>query len=145
MEGKGAVDKLIEMLRRHEGVKHKVYLDTEGLETIGVGRNISATGLGLSDDEVDYLLQNDITRVEDELDRTFPWFSDLNDARRDAMISLGFNLGLPRLLKFKNALASMSEGSFDEAADHFLDSRWATQVKGRAIELTDMIRSGDYV
>ncbi len=139
------MDKLIEMLRRHEGVEHKVYLDTEGLETIGVGRNISATGLGLSDDEVDYLLQNDITRVEDELDRAFPWFSDLDDARRDAMISLGFNLGLPRLLKFKNALASMSEGSFDEAADHFLDSKWAIQVKGRAIELTDMIRSGDYV
>lgn len=138
------MDKLIEMLRRHEGVEKHVYLDTEGLETIGVGRNISKTGLGLSDDEVDYLLQNDISRVTAELIKALPWLSTLNEARRDAMISLGFNLGLPRLLLFKNALDSMSSGDFDAAADHFLDSRWATQVKGRAIELTDMIRSGEY-
>jgi len=38
----------------------------------------------------------------------------------------------------------MSSGDFESAAEHFLDSRWATQVKGRAIELTDMIRSGEY-
>ena len=61
------MDKLIEMLRRHEGVEKHVYLDTEGLETIGVGRNVSKTGLGLSDDEVNYLLQNDISRVIKEL------------------------------------------------------------------------------
>ena len=60
------------------------------------------------------------------------------------MISLGFNLGLPRLLQFKNALQSMSSSDFEAAAEHFLDSKWATQVKGRAIELTDMIRSGEY-
>jgi len=138
-------DRLIEMLRRHEGVKHKVYLDTEGLETIGVGRNISETGLGLTDDEVDYLLQNDISRVEKELNAAFSWYWELNQARKDAMISLGFNLGLPRLLKFKNALESMSNAKFDDAADHFLDSKWATQVKNRAIELTDIIRSGEYV
>jgi lysozyme len=138
------MSKLIEMLRRHEGVETHVYLDTENLETIGVGRNISKTGLGLSDDEVNYLLQNDISRVINELSGAFPWFSGLNEARKDAMISLGFNLGLPRLLKFKNALGSMKENDFEAAADHFLDSRWATQVKGRAIELTDMIRSGEY-
>ena len=137
-------DRLIEMLRRHEGVEKHVYLDTEGLETIGVGRNITKTGLGLSDDEVNYLLQNDISRVIKELSGAFPWFSGLNEARKDAMISLGFNLGLPRLLQFKNALESMSSGDFESAAEHFLDSRWATQVKGRAIELTDMIRSGEY-
>lgn len=138
-------DRLIEMLRRHEGVRKTVYLDTENLETIGVGRNISATGLGLSDDEIDYLLKNDISRVEAELNAVFPWFWELNEARKDAMISLGFNLGLPRLLQFKNALESMGYGKFDDAADHFLDSKWATQVKGRAVEITDMIRSGEYV
>jgi len=138
------MDKLIELLRRHEGVEKHVYLDTENLETIGVGRNISKTGLGLSDDEINLMLQNDISRTVKELDGAFSWFSELNEARRDAMISLGFNLGLPRLLKFTNALQSMSTGDFGAAAEHFLDSRWATQVKGRAIELTDMIRSGEY-
>ena len=47
---------LIEQLRRHEGVRSTVYKCTAGFETIGVGRNISESGLGLSDDEIDYLL-----------------------------------------------------------------------------------------
>ena len=58
---------LIEMLKRHEGVRSKVYMCSAGYETIGVGRNIADSGLGLSDDEIDYLLNNDIERVRQEL------------------------------------------------------------------------------
>ena len=61
------MNELIEMLRRHEGVRDKVYLCSAGYETIGVGRNISEDGLGLSEDEIDYLLNNDIKRVREEL------------------------------------------------------------------------------
>ena len=50
---------LIDMVKRHEGVKSHVYKCTQGFETIGVGRNISESGLGLSPDEIDYLLHND--------------------------------------------------------------------------------------
>ena len=57
-------DKIIEMLRLHEGVKTHVYSDHLGYETIGVGRCIKeGVGLGLSDDEIDYLLTNDVNRV----------------------------------------------------------------------------------
>ena len=58
--------KLIEQLRLHEGVEHKPYTDTVGKLTIGVGRNLDDRGL--SDDEIDYILANDIKIVEDELD-----------------------------------------------------------------------------
>ena len=54
---------LIDMLKLHEGVRSKSYLCSAGFETIGVGRNISESGLGLSDDEINYLLANDIERV----------------------------------------------------------------------------------
>ena len=71
------MSKLVEMIKRHEGVKSKVYLCSAGYETIGVGRNISESGLGLSDDEIDYLLQNDIQRVKEELKDTYFWFGAL--------------------------------------------------------------------
>ena len=58
---------LISMLKRHEGVRSKVYMCSANYETIAVGRNISESGLGLSDDEIDYLLNNDIKRVKEEL------------------------------------------------------------------------------
>lgn len=138
-------DKLIKMLKVHEGVETYAYKCSENKTTIGVGRNVDKNGgLGLSDDEVDYLLQNDINRVILELNSEYDWFSDLDDIRQDAMIDISFNLGQTRLRAFKNALAAMSEGDWDEAADQFMDSRWSEQVGIRAKNLTEMIRSGAY-
>jgi len=102
-------------------------------------------GLGLSHDEIEYRLQNDVKRCIEELDSNFPLYRNLCEARRDAMINLCFNLGLPRLKKFVKALAAMEAGNYQEAAVEFLDSRWAKQVGARALEVTHMIRSGEYV
>jgi len=138
-------DELIEMLKVHEGVELYAYKCSENKTTIGVGRNVDkAGGLGLSDDEVDYLLQNDIDRVILELDSEYDWFSDLDDVRQDAMIDISFNLGQTRLRAFKKALSAMSEGDWDEAANQFMDSRWSEQVGIRAKNLTEMIRIGAY-
>lgn len=140
------MQKLLDMLKRHEGVMYYVYDDHLGYATIGVGRCIEKNvGLGLSHDEIEYLLQNDVKRCIEELDANFPWYRNLCEARRDAMINLCFNLGLPRLKKFVKALAAMEAGNYEEAAVEFLDSRWAKQVGTRALEVTHMIRSGEYV
>ena len=139
------MDKLLAMLKRHEGVETHAYECSEGKVTVGVGRNIDqAGGMGLSDDEIDYLLQNDVERVIKELAAEYPWFSDLDDVRRHAMVDISFNLGATRLRLFKRALAAMETGNYKEAATEFLDSRWAKQVGSRALELTDMISSGEY-
>jgi lysozyme len=137
-------DQLIDMLKRHEGVRSHVYLCSAGYETLGVGRNISESGLGITEDEIDFLLMNDITRVKQELTDTYFWFPALNEARQDAMIDICFNLGLTRLRGFVKAIEAMSREQFDIAADEFMDSRWATQVGNRAVEVTEMIRTGDY-
>ena len=138
-------DKLLEMLKRHEGVRSHVYLCSAGYETIGVGRNISKSGLGMSADEVDYLLENDIERVIKELSSEYPWFKDLDDVRKDAMIDISFNLGATRLRGFKRALAAMEVADYKTAAKEFLDSKWSRDVKGRATELCYMIEMGSYL
>ena len=135
---------LIKMLKRHEGVRSKVYMCSANFETIAVGRNISESGLGLSTDEIDYLLNNDINRVREELTDEYFWFPALNEARQAAMIDISFNLGATKLRLFVLALEAMANEKFDLAADEFLNSKWATQVGNRAIEVTDMIRSGQW-
>lgn len=138
------MSKLIEQLKLHEGVRNFAYKCSADMITIGVGRNIDENGgLGLSMDEIDYLLANDIQRCRTELE-TFSWFDDLDSVRQDALINLCFNLGMTRLLGFKNALARMAEGKYQEAADEFLDSRWATQVGYRANDVAEMIKTGRY-
>ena len=138
------MSKLSDQLRIHEGVRSHAYKCSANMITVGVGRNIDENGgLGLSDDEIDYLLENDITRCRKELE-TYSWFSDLDEVRQDALINMCFNLGLSRLANFKNALASMEIGAYADAAEHFLDSRWASQVGNRAQEVAYMIRTGEY-
>jgi len=144
------MEKLIEQLKRQEGVKRHGYRDTNGLLHIGCGRNIDGDtarkGPGLSMREIDEMLQNDIEASIKELSKTYPWFNDLEDgARKDAVINLHFNMGGPTLAKFKKALGHMKAGNHSEAAVEFLDSRWAKQVKGRSLEVTDMILTNTYV
>ena len=142
---------LIEMLKRHEGEvvtngRHLIYKCSAGHWTIGIGRNVDLNGgLGLSDDEVDYLLENDIMRVIKELSSEYPWFNDLDDVRKDAMIDISFNLGATRFRGFKNALSAMESADYTLAAKEFLDSKWSRDVKGRSHELASMIETGKYL
>jgi lysozyme len=139
-------EKLLEMLKRHEGVEHHIYRCSAGFWTLGAGRNVDPQGgLGLSDDEVDYLLQNDIERVIKELSAEYRWFNSLDDVRKDAMIDISFNLGATRLRGFKRALAAMEVADYKTAAKEFLDSKWSQGRKGRATELCYMIETGNYL
>jgi|TARA_R110000803_G_scaffold147817_1_gene213283 lysozyme len=138
------MNRLIEMLRRHEGVRDKVYMCSAGYETIGVGRNISESGLGLSDDEIDYLLNNDINRCREELSREYFWFNTLDVVRKEALIDLSFNIGQTKLRGFVKALECMAENNFEKAGEEFYDSKWAKQVGDRSLEICQMIKSGEY-
>ncbi len=116
-------DKLRQQIRMHEGVEHKVYEDTEGIKTVGVGRNLEDRGL--SDDEIDYLLSNDIDICVKELEQTFDWYDDLDDIRKRVLIDMMFNLGMPRLKGFVNMLKAIEAGAWKNAAVEMLDSKWA--------------------
>ena len=139
-------DRLINMLKMHEGVETHAYQCSANKITIGVGRNVDPVdGLGLSQDEIEYLLKNDIDRVRVELGDEYEWFDDLVPARQDAMIDISFNLGATRLRKFKKALKAMANEDYEKAANEFMDSRWSEQVGRRAYTVTQMIRKGSYV
>ena len=145
------MEKLLEMLKRHEGEvktngRHVAYKCSAGYWTLGVGRNVDPNGgIGLSDDEVNYLLENDILRVIKELSTEYRWFNSLDDVRKDAMIDISFNLGATRLRGFKRALAAMEVADYKTAAKEFLDSKWSRDVKGRSHELAHMIETGEYL
>jgi lysozyme len=137
------VNRLHRLLIRHEGFVSKPYEDTTGNITIGVGRNLDS--VGLSRDEVLYLLNNDIERCDRELRHNFKWYLTLCRVRQDAIINLCFNLGITKLLTFKKALAAMEQEDFELAAEEFLDSKWAKQVgPTRSEDIAYMVSSGRY-
>ena len=134
---------LIEQLKRHEGIKLTPYKCTSDKLTIGVGRNLE--DVGISEEEAEMLLQNDIQRAVSQLKERFPWTLELDEVRFAALINFTFNVGIGTVSKFVNAMALLKGKKYDMAADEFLNSRWAKQVGGRALELTDLIKTGEYV
>ena len=134
-------NRFIDQLRIHEGVEKTVYNDSEGIPPLGVGRNLRDRGL--SDDEIDYLLSNDIDIVVDELDKVMPWWKDLDEVRQRVLCDLVFNLGMPRFSGFKKSISYMKQQMWDQAADELLDSKWARQVGSRAQTLSEMMRTGN--
>lgn len=128
---------------RDEGKISYAYQDSLGYLTIGVGRLIDRRkGGGLSNDEIDYLLENDIDRVYTDVRNNIPWFDDLTDARQRALCNMCFQLGIGGLLKFKITLGLMRAGKFDEAAQNALKSKWAAQTPQRAKRIAKMIQEG---
>lgn len=137
---------LIKILKRHEGAENFVYLCTENRYTIGVGRNVdNRGGLGLSEDEIDYLLSNDIVRCIKEINKEYVWFGDLDEVRTEAVIDAFFCLGATRFRGFHKMIEAFERADYKEAATQLLDSRFAEQTGNRATELAEMIETGKYV
>ena len=131
---------LIEELKRDEGVVLTLYKCSAGKNTIGVGRNVDDRGI--TEDESDYLLGNDIDLCVDELEDNFTWYKNLSDARQRVLVNMCFNLGLTRLLGFKKFLAALEAEDWDRAAEEMLDSKWAVQVGPRSTRLRDLLLEG---
>lgn len=137
---------LDKQLRGDEGFKRTVYRCSQGYLTIGVGRNVdpSQPGTGLRDDEIAYMLNNDIDERIDALTRALPWFQDLDDARKGVLVNMSF-MGVAKLLAFKKTLEFVRLGMYGHAAEEMLDSLWAKQVGERALRLSQQMRSGKWV
>jgi lysozyme len=132
------ISALRDQLIADEGLRLKPYLDTKGILTIGVGRNLA--DMGISHDEAMALLDNDIASHAADLDRELPWWSRLDAARQLVIANMAFNLGIQRLLMFKKMLDHLARGEYDAAADEMQASAWAGQVGARAARLIATMR-----
>ena len=137
------IAELAENLKRHEGYQQHNYLCPAGATSVGYGRNLDQAkgGLGISEEEAEYLLVNDIKRSIEECER-FSWWTETPMSKRLVIIELAFQLGWGRLTGFTRMLTAMSKGIFTTAADELLDSNFArSQVPGRAKELAERLRA----
>jgi len=139
--------KLAEQLKRHEGAitkdgRHFPYICPANKMTIGYGRNIEERGI--SEDEAEYLLNNDIKLSKAELTKAFPWFNKLAAERQAVLINMHFNIGLARLKGFAKALAAIERGDYKAASLEMLDSKWARLVGNRATELAKQMETGQW-
>lgn len=130
-----------ETIKHDEGEVLHAYQDHLGYWTIGYGRLIDERrGGGISRKEAEYLLDNDIMRVVDELAKRTGLLEHPEPVQH-ALVNMAFQLGVNGLLSFRKMWAHLANRDYDAAADEALDSRWAQQTPQRAERVTDLMRS----
>ena len=153
---------LIKQLAHHEGVVLKVYKDSLGIDTIGIGRNLAHRGIevieltymqktmndvftnGITKEDAYFLANKDIEIVEDELLRARAVVKDLDAVRQRVLVDMGFNMGIPRLNRFFRMWGAINEQEYKSAAEEMQDSLWAGQVKSRADTLSYAMEHGEF-
>jgi len=156
-------DELVKMIAIHEGIVLSVYQDHLGINTVGIGRNLDDRGItdgellfmnktmddiydnGLTEEEAYYLCMNDIAIVEKELLASKPIVNQLNAVRQMILIDMAFNMGVPRLMQFKNMWLAIEKVNYLLACEEMIDSRWAGQVGSRAMKLSVAMKNGEWI
>lgn len=138
-ENKIVID-CISVIKKDEGIKNFPYLDTRGKLTIGVGRNLSDNGL--SDDEINDLLDNDLRQVCTSL-RSFAFSTFISDIRGIAIINMAFNLGQTKFKGFKKMIAALEQKDYKLAAEEIRDSKYwrDNDTHNRAERIAKMIET----
>ena len=139
------VDKLREQLKIDEGIEHKIYKDHLGYNTVGIGHLIldgepefgQDVGTEITDERVNELFAKDVEIVLGDCRKLYPYFDELPEEAQQIIANMMFNMGLPRLSKFKMMKAAVDQKNFREAASQMKSSKWYFQVKNRADRLVN--------
>ena len=140
---------LREQLEIDEGVKYEVYKDHLGYATFGIGHLVTESdpehgsdiGTEVSESRVIEAFEQDVQTVLSDCAILYPDFEDLPEEAQQIIANMMFNMGRPRLSKFKGMKRGVDARDWNAAADEMVDSGWYKQVTNRADRLVQRMRS----
>ena len=143
------IEKLREEIEYDEGSVNKIYLDHLGLATFGIGHLVTEwdeeygweVGTPVSEDRCNEVFDSDIQVVLSDCEHLYPDFNELPEEVQRIIANMMFNMGRPRLSKFKGMKRGVDARDWNKAADEMVDSRWYRQVTKRADRLVERMRN----
>ena len=142
-------ERLREQLEIDEGVKYEVYNDHLGYATFGVGHLVlesdpehgAELGTPVSESRVIEAFEQDCENVLRDCNILYEDFASLPEEAQQVIANMMFNMGRPRLSKFKGMKRGVDSRNWNAAADEMVDSAWYRQVTNRADRLVERIRA----
>ena len=143
------IDELRQELEYDEGMEYKIYHDHKGYPTFGIGHLVTQSdpefslplGAPVSEERVAECFNQDVQTTIAECKILYDNFEDLPNEVQKILANMMFNMGRPRLSKFKGMKAGVDARDWNRAADEMVDSRWYTQVPNRARRLVSRMRA----
>ena len=139
-------DKLLESVKKHEGYRNKVYLDSLGKRTVGYGHlcveDKWVDGWEYSQVELEKVLEKDLKYAINQGEGMCRDLKISDDAKF-LIIEMIFQLGSAGVQKFRKMWEALKEDppNYKEASVQMLDSRWAKQTPARAQEMAGHMKS----
>jgi lysozyme len=135
------IDAVLSRLETEEGFRASAYRDHLGYVTIGHGICIDERrGCGITEDESRYLKRNRVMRVCDAYDRRIPWWRSLPPGPAEALVEMGYQLGVDGVFAFQRMLSVAEAGDWPAMKAEALDSKWAKQdTPARAQRVANLI------
>ena len=129
-------------LIRHESLRTEAYWDEVGkVWTIGYGHTRGVkSGDTITKEQALKLLKSDVSIAEKDASEFVSNYKSLSPERKNVLINMAFNLGAKKLAKFKDTRRAIEAEDWNAASNEMMDSKWAGQVKGRAKELSEIMR-----
>lgn len=121
--------KIIDFIKKQEGLKLKPYVDTVGKITIGYGRNL--TDVGITKEEAEIMLYTDLSVAEFHLREIFPDYDKYPLDLKIVLVSMMFNLGKTRFLTFKKFIKAIKDKDYKKAIFESINSKRYKQVPNR--------------
>ena len=145
------IDELRQEIQNDEGRVNSVYLDHLNLPTVGIGHLIKESdpehglpvGTVVDDERVNELFDQDIKVTLSECEQLYGNFNDLPEEVQKILANMMFNLGRPRLSKFRKLCKAVADKDWQECAVQMEDSRWHKQVTNRANRLISRMKAVD--
>ena len=141
------MDRLLASVKKHEGYRNKVYLDTLGKRTVGVG-HLCVEDFWEDDKEYEEkflmtILEHDLQTAVKSAKELMQQHGcmDMDEVAEEIIIEMVFQLGKTGVSKFKNMWKALSELNYVGASFEMLDSRWAKQPPNRANGIADTMKS----
>ena len=143
------INTLREELERDEGRVDAIYLDHLGYPTFGIGHLItdddpehgSPVDTPVSDLRVVEAFEDDVQNVLTDCEKLYIQWEHLPEEVQLIIANMMFNMGYPRLSKFKGMKRGVDDRNWNQAADEMVDSRWYNQVTNRADRLVTRMRN----
>ena len=143
------IDKLREQLKIDEGCVYELYNDHLGYATFGIGHLVTESdpengfdiGTEVSESRVVEAFEQDVQTVLSDCAILYPDFDELPEEAQQIIANMMFNMGRPRLSKFKGMKRGVDARDWNAAADEMVDSGWYKQVTNRADRLVQRMRS----
>ena len=134
-------------IKQHEGFRDTIYSDSLGFATIGYGHLVLPTdnfveGTTYPKKMLEKVFDNDFKIAHDSANELLTDIEH-NDIIKGVIIEMCFQLGKPRVMKFKKMWEALKNNDLETASKEMIDSNWHKQTTKRCESLANVMKNAN--